>query len=107
MIFAHPERCAQIAKSRGLADKMVAAGAFLQVNWDSFLGEHGRDAARVASYLARHGLIHCLATDTHRAGSRDPGMVADAVEKVGGMVGERNLQRISCCSIDDHILRSV
>jgi len=95
MIFAHPERCAQLAQTPGLADKMVAAGAYLQVNWDSFLGRHGDDAYNVACYMARRGLIHCLATDSHHPGSRDPGMIADAAETVSQIMGEKNLELVS------------
>jgi len=95
VIFAHPERCEQLAKTPKLADRMTAAGAYLQVNWDSFLGEFGREVKRVALDLAQRGLIHCLATDTHQAGVRDPGMVADAIEEVRQLIGAQNLELVS------------
>lgn len=95
VIFAHPERCAQLAQRPSLAKRLVEAGVHLQVNWDSFLGRHGDDAFNAACYMARQGLIHILATDSHRPGSRDPGMIVDAAEIVRQIMGEKNLEIVS------------
>jgi protein-tyrosine phosphatase len=91
VVFAHPERCAQLAESPGLIDEMAASGACLQVNWDSFAGAHGRTARHVARHMARHGLIHCLATDSHDPLHRHPGMVPGLKAEVAGRVGPENL----------------
>ena len=95
VVFAHPERCAQLAETPQLIEEMAAGGACLQVNWDSFTGAHGRQARHTARRMARQGLIHCLATDSHDSLHRHPGGVAAIKDQVADLVGLENLERIS------------
>jgi protein-tyrosine phosphatase len=67
LLLAHPERAA------GTLDRLdphLEAGALLQVNVSSLLGEHGPRAREIANRLVRHGLVYCLASDSH-PGSRE------------------------------------
>ena len=62
LLLAHPER------ARGPLDRLdphLEAGALLQVNVSSLLGEHGPRAREIAARLVRHGLVYCLASDSH------------------------------------------
>jgi protein-tyrosine phosphatase len=62
LLLAHPERV------RGPLDRLephVEAGALLQVNVSSLLGEHGPQARDTGARLLRHGRAYCLASDTH------------------------------------------
>ena len=95
ILMAHPERCAQLAAGLRLVDRLIESGVYLQVNWDSFLGYHGRAALRVAHYLAESGCIHCLATDSHNPQERHPAHVKLAAAKIGKVIGHDNLQRIA------------
>ena len=54
-------------------DGFIESGCIIQVNATSFLGYHGKQAKKIAFQLLDEGLIHVIATDTHRAtGSRKP-----------------------------------
>src|ERR1700750_2331033 len=62
LLLAHPERAAGgHERLRGLLE----AGALLQVNVCSLLGNHGLDAQELAVELVRNGLAYCLASDGH------------------------------------------
>ena len=95
VIFAHPERCAQVADDQELLDKMAQAGAKFQVNWDSFAGAYGRRVVKVARSMARKGFIHCLATDSHDPNVRNAGNVREIGMRLKGLIGENNLRRIA------------
>ena len=95
ILMAHPERCAQLAAKPQLVDRLIESGVYLQVNWDSFLGYHGRAALRMAHYLAESGCIHCLATDSHNPQERHAAHVKLAAAKIQKLIGRENLQRIA------------
>jgi protein-tyrosine phosphatase len=95
VLLAHPERCSQLASKPQLCDKLIEAGVYFQVNWDSFLGHHGRTTQKMAIYLAGKGYIHCMATDSHDAKSRNALQVKRAAETIEELIGARNLQLIS------------
>lgn len=95
VIFAHPERCAQLADHPELLDQMALAGVKFQVNWDSFLGAYGSQVAKVARLMARKGFIHCLATDSHDLKTRNAGNVSEISARLIGWIGANNLKRIA------------
>jgi protein-tyrosine phosphatase len=95
VLLAHPERCAQLAANPGLVDRLIESGVYLQVNWGSFLGQYGRAVARTARLLAGKGQIHCLATDSHHPPGLSPAAMQAAMAKIGAIVGQENLKRIS------------
>jgi protein-tyrosine phosphatase len=62
LLIAHPER------TWGPIDRLrphVEAGALLQVNVSSLLGDHGPRARQIAEKLVTSGLAYCLASDAH------------------------------------------
>jgi protein-tyrosine phosphatase len=95
VLLAHPERCAQLAAEPELCDKLIESGVYFQVNWDSFLGHHGRTTQKMAIYLATRGYIHCLATDSHDAKSRNAIQVQRTAETIEELMGPRDLHLIS------------
>jgi protein-tyrosine phosphatase len=95
ILLAHPERCAQFTANPRLADRLIESGVYLQVNWDSFLGYHGRAALQMAHHLAENGHIHCLATDSHNPQERHAAHVRLAAAKIEKLIGGENLQRIA------------
>jgi protein-tyrosine phosphatase len=95
ILLAHPERCVQLATSPQLLNRLIESGVYLQVNWDSFLGYHGRPALRMAHRLAYSGYIHCLATDSHNPQERHAAHVRLAAAKIENVIGHENLQRIA------------
>ena len=95
ILLAHPERCVQVSANPQLVDRLIKSGVYLQVNWDSFLGYHGRAALRMAHHLADSGYIHCLATDSHNPQERHAAHVKLAAAKIKKLIGPDNLQRIA------------
>ncbi|GAC1435538.1 MAG: tyrosine protein phosphatase [Solirubrobacteraceae bacterium] len=72
LVIAHPERAAHLLHDGGLEilKGQLAAGAVLQVNVCSLLGNHGLAAQEAAAHLMRNGLAFLLASDGH-PGSRE------------------------------------
>jgi protein-tyrosine phosphatase len=95
VLLAHPERCAQLSAKPQLCDQLIESGVYFQVNWDSFLGHHGRTTQKMAIYLAGKAYIHCLATDSHDSKSRNAMQVQRTAETIEELMGPRNLQLIS------------
>jgi protein-tyrosine phosphatase len=71
LVIAHPERAADLLA--GGLDRLrtqLQAGAVLQVNVCSLLGDHGLDVQEAAVALLRAGLAYAIASDGH-PGSRE------------------------------------
>jgi protein-tyrosine phosphatase len=62
LLLAHPERA---AGGHEHLQPLLEAGALLQVNVCSLLGNHGLDVQELATELVRNGLTYCLASDGH------------------------------------------
>ena len=72
-IIAHVERYFKNGLDIERVNSFIESGCIIQVNATSFLGYHGKQAKKIAFQLLDEGLIHVIATDTHRAtGSRKP-----------------------------------
>ena len=72
-IIAHVERYFKNGLDIERVNGFIESGCIIQVNATSFLGYHGKLAKKIAFQLLDEGLIHVIATDTHRAtGSRKP-----------------------------------
>jgi protein-tyrosine phosphatase len=66
LLIAHPERAAGfLTGGHELLRPELNAGALLQVNVCSLLGNHGLDAQELAADFVRRGLAYCLASDGH------------------------------------------
>jgi protein-tyrosine phosphatase len=67
-VIAHPERYWNAGPECADAVGWRSAGARLQVNCGSLLGQYGREAARRARHLLRAGAVDYLASDYHARG---------------------------------------
>ena len=95
IMLAHPERCPHLSARPDLIEELIEAGVYLQVNWGSFLGHYGRPAKRAATFLAKTGWIHCLATDSHHPLSRHFAQIHMAANKLGAIIGRHNLRQLT------------
>lgn len=67
-IIAHPERYRNHDPRMSTLARCRAAGAALQVNAGSLLGQHGERARTIATVLLQHGWVDYLASDHHARG---------------------------------------
>jgi protein-tyrosine phosphatase len=91
LLLAHPERV------RGPLDRLephLEAGALLQVNVSSLLGEHGPQARDTGARLVRHGRAYCLASDTH-PGTRESTLPLGSRTLVRAGASEIQAQRLT------------
>ncbi len=82
-IIAHPERYRNHDARLTTLQRCRAAGAHLQVNAGSFLGQHGDRARTVANVLLQQGWIDYLASDHHARGEPATGKAAALLAKRG------------------------
>lgn len=69
-IIAHVERYFKSDLDSQRVQEFVDSGYIIQVNATSLLGHHGKHAQKFAYQLIDQGLVHVIATDTHRASGR-------------------------------------
>jgi protein-tyrosine phosphatase len=79
-VLAHPERYG--GSSHSTLEEWHGAGALLQVNAGSLLGDYGPHARRTAWALLRAGLVHYVCSDYHARGTFRLGAALDAIEKM-------------------------
>ena len=72
-VIAHVERYFKDSLDIERIQDFIDNGYLIQVNATSFLGYHGKHAQKFAYQLLNQGLLHVIATDTHRCdGHRSP-----------------------------------
>ena len=71
-VIAHPERYFCVQHSPELAELWAEAGAVLQLNKGSLLGELGDAARQTAALLLRRGVVSVIASDAHHFRRRTP-----------------------------------
>jgi len=64
-ILAHPERYRYIRDPEKEYARFKELGVLFQVNLNSFVGYYGKNAALLANYLNKAGMIDFLGSDTH------------------------------------------
>lgn len=68
-IIAHVERYAEVRKKPSIINDFIETGCLIQVNASSFLEKKNKGFAFA---LLRHGLVHCIGSDTHDDDLRKP-----------------------------------
>lgn len=86
-VFAHPERHPPVQRNPELVLEAVRAGALVQINAGSLLGDNGRDAQRAAALLLRARAAHLVASDGHHPQERPP-RIAEALQRAAQLVGD-------------------
>ncbi len=67
IVIAHPERAGRLLEDGGLGvlREQLTAGAVVQINVCSLLGNHGLGVQETAVHLLRNGLAYAIASDAH------------------------------------------
>jgi protein-tyrosine phosphatase len=91
-VFAHPER---YHKSMGIEriQSFIAKGALMQINTGSIIGKHGKEVRQFADILLKAGVVHFIATDSHRSADRFAS-VANTREILKDAIGSENAEKI-------------
>ena len=85
-IIAHVERYHEVLKNPALVTDFVEMGCLIQVNAEAFINALSR---KFAFALMRHGLVHCLGSDTHDLELRVPNLAeAKAIVDEAGYTQE-------------------
>lgn len=69
-ILAHPERYQIFKDNPKLATYILDSGVLFQGNLGSIIGLYGKDSQKLLSLFLKHKMIHFLASDVHRKGSK-------------------------------------
>ena len=69
-VIAHIERYPYVQKNPNIALDWIEAGAYLQVNADSIVGDTMQ--RNFVYRLIKHGVVHVIASDTHSPDKRPP-----------------------------------
>jgi len=77
VLLAHPERCASFHTDPDLLERLVAGGCLAQVTAGALTGFFGRTVQAAARRYVDLGLVHVVASDSHDASHRVPGMALD------------------------------
>lgn len=77
LVLAHPERCAALQRDWGMLQRIVAGGVLTSVTASSLTGRFGGEARKLAHALAREGMLHNVASDTHDVHGRPPAIAAE------------------------------
>ncbi|HWR98248.1 MAG TPA: CpsB/CapC family capsule biosynthesis tyrosine phosphatase [Candidatus Methanoperedens sp.] len=96
-IVTHPERTASLQREWRRLERLVRAGALVQLTAGSLLGHFGPLAAETASRFLREGWAHLLASDAHWARERVP-RLAEGRAAAARLVG----QEAAAALVDAH-----
>lgn len=74
-VLAHPERIPAFIETPGLVEKLIEAGAHLQLGADILAGEEGASVRALAGRWIDAGLVALVASDAHHPIRRPPNLV--------------------------------
>lgn len=104
-VIAHVERYFPIELDLERIKYWLAQGYLLQVNRTSILGMHGKACERNAALLLKHGLVHVIASDAHRATGSRVCKFSDVFHYIEKRYGTETAQLL-CQKNPEHILRN-
>ena len=73
-VFAHAERYANLYKKEDIISKLIDAGAYIQINAESFAGGFMDRHAAYCRKLLELGMVHFIGSDCHNLTDRKPKM---------------------------------
>jgi protein-tyrosine phosphatase len=106
IILAHPERCMHLLSSPDLYDDIIGSGVYFQVNYDSFLGNYGKEISETAFYLLKKGYIHFLATDSHDPIQRHPGNARKTLEVLAKIIDAKTIENLTKIN-PEHVIKGI
>lgn len=74
ILLAHPERSPLLQRDPEMLRRLVAEGMLTSVTAGALLGRFGSTVRRFSLWMVEEDLVHSLASDTHDAVRRPPGM---------------------------------
>ncbi|TIQ21312.1 MAG: capsular biosynthesis protein [Mesorhizobium sp.] len=86
-ILTHPERLTWIKANYDVVERLNAIGCLIQLTADSIVGAFGRTALYYSEKLIDEGRVDIIASDTHGAARRRPGLT-QAVTAAAKRCGE-------------------
>jgi protein-tyrosine phosphatase len=90
-IVAHPERYSNMSSNVDLIEAWKDAGAYIQVNAGSFVGQYGGTAKRLAWSILERGTADYMCSDYHSRGRCSVQACATALLEKGGAAQLRAL----------------
>lgn len=90
VIIAHVERYFHEGIDRSRVESWISSGYYIQVNRTSLVGLHGKQNQENAIALMKHGLVHVIASDTHRTTGNRICKLSDAYMYIKKKYGEEN-----------------
>jgi len=84
-VIAHPERYRNMPGNHDLVEQWRDAGARIQANSGSLIGQYGTVARNIVWELLRRGCVDYLCSDYHSRGKCTVGEAAEELEKRGGI----------------------
>jgi protein-tyrosine phosphatase len=90
-IVAHPERYSNMSSNADLIEAWKDAGAYIQLNAGSFVGQYGGTAKRLAWSILERGLADYMCSDYHSRGRCSVRACATALLEKGGAAQLRAL----------------
>src|SRR3954465_4548276 len=88
VLLAPPERCPAFQRDPARLERLVGAGALVQITAGSMTGAFGSTVRRFTVAILREGLAHVVASDAHDSVRRPPGL------RAGSPALDRGLARI-------------
>jgi protein-tyrosine phosphatase len=76
VLVAHPERCPDFLRAPERYERLLEAGAHGQVTAGSFIGQFGQTIRKTVLRWLDRGWVHVVASDSHDAYRRPPGLRA-------------------------------
>lgn len=92
-IIAHVERYAALFKQEELIKELINAGAYIQVNAETFLGGFFDQYKKYCLGLANSGMVHFLGSDAHNTNDRRP-IMEQAVKVLSKKIDSEYLENI-------------
>lgn len=71
-VFAHVERYREVQENPNLIYEAIKAGAVIQINSHSILGNSGKELQKTCDTLIKRNMVHIVGTDAHRSKRRTP-----------------------------------
>jgi len=86
-VITHPERLSWIESHYPVFEKLVQAGAWMQITAGSLTGRFGKRPQYWGEKMLDEGMVHILATDSHHIDQRPP-LLAEGREAAAKRLGE-------------------
>lgn len=102
-IIAHPERYLYFQQNKQELKKIYESGVYFQCNYGSVIGQYGKDAMNLVTYLLENNMVSFMGTDIHKPDSNVLSNFDQIKKKIIEYVGEDGFKRITCDNIIDVI----